>query len=162
MRLAWMIASLGLLAPASAAAAQSCWPVRVLVELRNASGQRVDPVVLDSVVVTSGTVRERVDFQRSPPRAARADTAGYLHFIGHGCVLRVDRVTLYHGRRVMHLDFGMEVNSNRRRGPSAFVVQAPPLHSGTFRLRWDPMEPGGAYEDPKRLPAERWERVPPD
>lgn len=162
MRLAWMIVSLGLLAPAGAAAAQSCWPVRVLVEMRGAAGRRIDPALLDSVVVTSGEERERVPFDRYGPRPARGDTARFFHHANSGCRLALDRVTLYRGRRTMHLDFGMMVDSSRRRGPSAFLIQAPPLQSATFRLRWDPMEPGGAYDDPRRLTAERWERVRPD
>lgn len=162
MRFAWIVAWLGLLAPAGAAAAQSCWPVRLLVEMRDMAGRRVDPALLDSVVVTTGGQRERVPFEQFGPRPARGDTARYFHHARSGCRLELDRVTLYRGRHAMQLDFAMVINSSQRRGPSAFLVQAPPLQTAAFRLCWDPTEPGGAYEDPLRLPDERWERVPPD
>ncbi|MBB4636866.1 hypothetical protein [Longimicrobium terrae] len=129
--------------------------------MRDLAGRRIDPALLDSVVVTSGEKRERVPFELYGPRPARGDTARYFHRGNSGCRLMLNRVTLYRGPRTMHLDFGMVLDSSRRRGPSAFLIQAPPMQSGTFRLRWDPMEPGGAFEDPQRLPAERWERVPP-
>jgi hypothetical protein len=152
------------LAAASTAGAQSCWPVAVLLEVRDEGGRRVDPAFVDSVVAerTPGhlTDAERV---RAPYQVAKArrDTTNLLQWSVSGCRLRLGRVTLYRRGQAMHLDFGMELNSERRRGPSTFQIQAPRFQPGTFRLRWDPAEPGGSDDDPQRLTDERWERTEP-
>jgi hypothetical protein len=149
----------------STAAAQSCWPVAVLLEVRDAGGRRVDPAFMDSVVTerTPGhlTDAERV---RAPYQVAgaRRDTANLLQWSISGCRLRLGRVTLYRRGQAMHLDFGMVLDSELRRGPSTFQIQGPRFEPGTFRLRWDPSEPGGSDDDPQRLTDERWERAEAD
>ncbi|HEX8386439.1 MAG TPA: hypothetical protein VF576_09660 [Rubricoccaceae bacterium] len=157
-RLLRLLVLLTLTTVVSDAEAQSCWPVAVLVEVRDPSGRRVDPASLDSVV-TREDGRERALFGRNARPPAALDTTAYVWQAGAGCRVRVDRMTLYGGGHTMHLDFGMEVDSDARRGPSSFAVQTPSLRSETFRLRWDPTEPGGTPDDPTRLTAERWERV---
>ncbi|HEY0035558.1 MAG TPA: hypothetical protein VGB66_02660, partial [Longimicrobium sp.] len=128
--------------------------------VRDSAGRRVDPAAMDSVVSdTTGAPRPlRMSAPYNPARAAR-DTANLLQWSRAGCAIRLRRVTLYSGGEAMHLDFGMEVDSERRRGPSTFQIQAPRFERGTFRLRWDPAEPGGSSDDPQRLTQERWERA---
>lgn len=161
MRKVWTMAALLCALPAGAAA-QSCWPVAVLVELRDGAGRRVDPAALDSVVTQLPGEAPEPLFARGQvrPHAAR-DTARYLWNARSGCHLEVGRISLFHGGQAMHLEFGMTVDSERRRGPSTFLVQAPPLQPGTFRLRWHPLEPGGTSAEPRRLDQGRWERTPP-
>jgi len=162
VRVASMAGLLMALTAASTAGAQSCWPVAVLLEVRDADGRRVDPAVMDSVV-TERTPSHSADAERvrAPYKAAgaRRDTANLLEWSVSGCRLWLGRVTLYRRGQAMHLDFGMELDSERRRGPSTFQIQAPRFEPGTFRLRWDPAEPGGSDDDPQRLTDERWERT---
>jgi hypothetical protein len=139
----------------AAARAQSCWPVELQVAIRDAAGRRIDPAILDSIVESSPDEAERLHPARRPPSGAKV-----LRLSRSGCRLRVDRITLFRGRRTMHLDFGIVLDSERRRGPSTFLIETPPLQTGTFRLQWDDTERGGTSEAPQRVPAERWQRVP--
>jgi hypothetical protein len=152
------------LAATSTAGAQSCWPVAVLLEVRDEGGRRVDPAFMDSVV-TVRTPQHVTDAERvrAPYHVAKAsrDTTNLLQWAVSGCRLRLGRVTLYRRGQAMHLEFGMALDSERRRGPSTFQIQAPRFQPGTFRLRWDPAEPGGSDDDPQRLTDERWEHVEP-
>ncbi len=150
------------LAAAGEARAQSCWPIRVLLEVRDSAGRRMDPAGLDSATYTVRDRAPRTMGLRGPNVRAGRDTTAALEWTGHGCHLRLQRVTLYEGGRVMNLDFDMDIDSARRLGPSAFVIRAPALEQATFRLRWDPSERGGSAEDPERLLGDRWERVAPD
>jgi len=164
VRLTWIfgIGWLLSLAAAGRVQAQSCWPIQVFLEVRDSSGRRMDPAELDSATHSvPGRTPETLGLRPPNSRAGR-DTTVALEWYGHGCHLRLYRVTLYAGGRVMNLDLGMDINSAQRRGPSAFVIRAPALQPATFRLRWDPAERGGPTEDPERLLGERWERVSPD
>jgi hypothetical protein len=158
VRLALALATL--LGTAGFARAQSCWPVEVRLEVRDASGQRIAPASLDSVITTPARGDERLR-ERSGARPAHRDTSSYLQLSGSGCRLQVDRVSLYDGAHAMHLDFDMVLDSDRRRGPSSFVIEAPPFRPGTFHLAWDPEETGGAPGAPQRLSDRRWKRVSP-
>lgn len=157
MRLAWIAGLVMTLAATSTAGAQSCWPVAVLLEVRDSAGRRVDPASMDSVVTdtTAAPAPQRMSAPYTPAPAAR-DSANLLQWSRAGCAIRLRRVSLYSGGRAMHLYFDMYVNSERRRGPSTFVVQAPPFQPGTFRLRFDPAEQGGPSRSPRRLTADRW------
>jgi hypothetical protein len=151
------------LAATSTASAQSCWPVAVLLEVRDSAGRRVDPAAMDSVVSdTTGAPRPRRMSAPYTPAPAAHDTSTVLQWSRAQCSIRLRRVTLYSGGQAMHLDFDMDVNSEKRPGASAFVVQAPPFQPGTFRLRWHRTEPGGAPRTPRRLPDDRWERTEAD
>ena len=154
---------------ARSARAQSCWPVAVLLEVRDADGTRMDPAELDSVatlpadwrpgrdgrVPRAGVAPARVRVPYGPAPAHR-EPAYLLKWSQAGCRLRIDEVTLYRGGEAMRLDFSMVVDSGLRGDPSTFVIEAPPFQSASFRLRWDPMEPGGRGDAPQRLGAERW------
>jgi hypothetical protein len=145
------------LAAAEDAFAQSCWPVAVLLEVRDSAGKRVDPTTMDSVVSDTirapRPVRVRAPFVRA---AAPRDRSTLLEWSRAGCSIQLQRVTLYSGGGAMHLEFDMHVDSELRRGPSIFVVQAPPFQPGTFRLRFHPAEPGGDSRSPRRLTDGRW------
>jgi hypothetical protein len=155
------IAGVLLFLAAAPAAAQSCSRVAVLVEVRDSAGHHLDPAALDSIITTApGSAPERELFDGRSPPPVPGDPRRYLWRSTSGCHLQVHRISFYQGDRRLHLDFDMDVNTSRRRGPHVFLIQAPPLRSGTFRLRWDPAEPGGRVEEPKRLGSERWVPVP--
>lgn len=162
MRGSLIVGLLMTLAATSTAGAQSCWPVAVLLEVRDSAGRRVDPAAMDSVVTdtTAAPAPQRMSAPYTPAPAAR-DTANLLQWSRAGCAIRLRRVSLYSGGRAMHLYFDMYVDTERRRGPSTFVVQAPPFQPGTFRLRFDPAEQGGTSQSPRRLTDDRWYRPAP-
>jgi hypothetical protein len=163
MRLPCILAFVVPLFAADGAHAQHCWPIEVRVEVRDSAGRRISPVVLDSVVtaVARGSnevpVRSRMDLSRD---GTASDTSGTLQWLTAACRLRLQRATLYASGRALHLDFNIDINTFERPGPSAFLIEAPPLQSATFRLRFDPQLRGGHSSAPRRLDAGWWERVP--
>jgi hypothetical protein len=154
-----MLAAAALLA-GTAAGAQSCHPVAVLLELRDAGGGRLDALSLDSVVTdTAGHAPPaRVVSQPYGPTAT-PDSANLLQWSASGCRLHLSAARLYRGGEEMRLDFGVRLDSETRRGPSTFLVEAPGFRGGRFRLRLDPKEAGGSERQPRRLPAGRWTEV---
>lgn len=162
MRLPCILAFVALFA-ADAAHAQHCWPIDVRVEVRDSSGRRISPVLLDSVVafVARGSaavpVRSRMEVSRE---WTASDTSGTLQWVTAACRLQLQRATLYASGRAMHLDFNIDINTLKRPGASAFQIEAPPLQSAAFRFRFDPELRGGLSSDPLRLNASSWERIP--
>ncbi|HEX8673536.1 MAG TPA: hypothetical protein VF710_16690 [Longimicrobium sp.] len=163
MRLPCILAFVVSLFAADAAHAQHCWPIEVRLEVRDPAGRRFSPVVLDSVVVVVARgsnevpVRSRVEIPRD---GTASDTSGTLQWLTAACRLRLQRATLYASGRALHLDFNIDINTFKRPGPSAFLIEAPPLQSATFRLRFGPEVRGGHSSAPRRLDASWWERVP--
>jgi hypothetical protein len=133
--------------------AQSCWPVGVLLAVRDAEGHRIDPARLDSVTTddASPAVR-RVSAAYAP--AVPGDSLTLLQWSIAGCQMKLGTVTLRLGGRSMRLVFDMMIDSERRRRASVFLFEAPPFREGTFRLRWDDAEDGGYREPP--LLRDRW------
>jgi hypothetical protein len=146
---------------ASGAAAQSCYPVAVLLAVTDAAGRRIAPPPPDSIRTFHRhhrSVEPRVvsrPYHPAPP----GDDTGLIQWSISGCRLQLDSVTVRGGGAATTLLFGMELDSERRRGPSVFLFEAPPLEGGRFRLRWDPLEPADRrWEDPG-ITRGRWTRI---
>jgi hypothetical protein len=138
-------------------AAQSCWPVGILLAVRDSTGARIDPLRLDTVV--TGQVRpltltpRRVSTPYHPAGSAE-DSLTALEWAAPGCHIELQEATLVLNGRVMRLVFDMVLDSELRRGASVFLFEAPRFKPGSFRLRWDPDEPGG-HQQPLLLRG-RW------
>jgi len=135
-----------LLLSAGSAAAQSCFPVGVLLELRDRSGARIDPLALDSVVTEDAGApylpRHEVVRAAFEP-ASQPDSLNLLSWTLSGCRLRLRTVRLYRGGEEMRLRFDVWIDSEERGRASVFIVEAPPFRSGAFRLRFDEGTPSG-------------------
>lgn len=147
-------------APAGAASAQSCWPVGVLLALRDSSGRALAPAAVDSVAVHHGHRRLAPRAVSGPYRdASGEDPASALQLALSGCRLQLDSVTLRLDGETMTLVMRMDIDSEKRRQGSVFFLEAPPFRAGRYRLRWDPDEPG-EYLHPPLIPAAgRWTRL---
>src|SRR5688500_13132186 len=99
-------------------AAQSCYPVAVLLEVRASAGGRVDPLALDSVMTTpTGGHSPAARVVREPyQQTAAPDSLNLLEWAISGCRLRVGTATLHHGGSAMRLIFDVWLDSEVRRG----------------------------------------------
>jgi hypothetical protein len=146
-----------LLAAAPAARAQSCWPVGILLAVRDAEGHRIDPARLDSVTndqTGAGIPQPEVVAPNHSP--VPGDTLKLLQWSRAGCHMQLKSVTLHLGGRVMQLVFDQIIDSEARREPSVLLFEAPAFQEGTFRVRWDPAEDAG---HPPTLLRDRWTRI---
>jgi hypothetical protein len=76
------------------------------------------------------------------------------------CRLHLDELTLTYRGKTMRLRFGIHLDSDERRGPSAFAIEAPPFRDGVFVLDWHDGEEGGRSEAPRWIRADRWRSAP--
>jgi hypothetical protein len=160
-------ACLAALASSSALPAQHCWPTLVVIVLRDSAGQVADAGRADEVTVSpqatpaadfSHGIRTVDDAWGAPPLGV--DTVPSLVWTGRGaCAIDVEQVTVRRGGQTMRLLADVHVNSLRRPGPSAWVVDTPPFRAGTYRLALCALPPGEVGA-PTLVPAAAW--VPAD
>lgn len=135
---------------ASNAAAQHCWPSTIALLLRDAHGAVIDPERLDSIAYAPEPGQE-ADFSVGPKRidvdhANSFDgTTPVLAWQGRGdCRVDVREVVLRRGREVLRLWMDLHVNTLAHPGDSSFLLEAPPLAAGTWRLDLCALPEGGA------------------
>jgi hypothetical protein len=148
---------------ATNAAAQHCWPSSVALLLRDAGGAVIDPERLDSIAQSPGP-GDDADFSVGTKRIDLDDagsfdgtTPAYV-WQGRGdCRVDVREVVLRRGREVMRLWMDLHVNTQRRPGPSSFLLEPPRFAAGTWRLDVCAL-PSGSNSRYALIPP-RWVRV---
>jgi len=134
----------GLALTATPAAAQHCWPSMIALVVSDASGAVVDPAPLmrDSVRYSPGR-GETADFvvRRAlirPLDTNRFDQPGGMPVIawyGQGaCRVDMREVVVRARGKVMRLWMDLHIDTQARPGSSSFLLKAPPLADGTWRL----------------------------
>jgi hypothetical protein len=97
-----------------------------------------------------------------PPKTRRTDPVRTLQWKTAACNIRIGRVTLFSAAQTMNLDLGVDINTLRSSGRSAYVIRAPALEAATFRLRFaHTRAAGGEMSDPRRLSQDLCEREHP-
>jgi len=158
----------GLTLATAPAAAQHCWPSSIALVVRDASGAVIDPAPLLDSVRYSPARGETADFmvRRAlirPGDTNRFDQPGgtpVIAWYGQGAC-RVDmREVVVHARgQVMRLWMDLHIDTERSPGSSTFLLEAPPLADGTWRLDVCTL-PAGESHVYAVIPA-RWVRVSP-
>jgi hypothetical protein len=140
----WLAAAavLTCLLPA-AASAQHCWPTSFALVVRGPNGAVIDPrPLLDSLRSSPASTRE-VDFRTEVINLDPGDTnadrgaSGMPAIVWYGqgaCRVDVREVVLRRGGVVMRLWMDVHLDSQRRPGPSDYLLKTPPLEDGTWRL----------------------------
>jgi hypothetical protein len=157
----------GLALAATPAAAQHCWPSIIALVVRDASGAVIDPapLVRDSVQ-WSPRRGETADFvtRRAlihPNDTNRFDREGgtpVIAWYGQGdCRVDMREVVVRARGKVMRLWMDLHVDTQAHPGSSSFLLKAPPLADGTWRLDVCRL-PDGESHVYAPIPA-RWVRV---
>lgn len=161
-RIALILAAMML--AATPAAAQHCWPSMIALVLRDANGAVIDPST-DSIRYspargeTAGFVVRRVLIRPDDTNAFdRPGGTPVMAWYGQGdCRVDMREVVIRNGGKVMRLWMDLHIDTLSRPGRSSYLLEAPPLADGTWRLDVCGLErkPGDGYEP---IPA-RWVRV---
>ena len=158
----------GLVLTAAPAAAQHCWPSMIALVVRDAQGAVIDPFPLMDSVRYSPARRETADFmvRRAlihPDDTNRFDQPGgtpVIAWYGQGdCRVDMREVVVRAQGRVMRLWMDLHIDTERRPGSSSFLLEAPPLADGTWRLDVCAL-PDGESHRYTPIPT-RWVRVSP-
>jgi hypothetical protein len=156
----------GLVLAATPAAAQHCWPSMIALVVRDANGAVIDPSPLMDSVRYSPARGETADFMVrrvliDPGDTNRFDQPGgtpVIGWYGQGeCRVDVREVVVRARGRVMRLWMDLHVDTHAHPGPSSFLLKAPPLADGTWRLDVCAL-PEGSSHAYAPIPA-RWVRV---
>ena len=134
----------GLALAATPAAAQHCWPSMIALVVRDANGAVIDPAPLmrDSVRYSPGR-NETADFMVrraliDPNDTNRFDQPGGMPVIawyGQGaCRVDMREVVIRARGKVMRLWMDLHIDTEAHPGASSFLLKAPPLADGTWRL----------------------------
>lgn len=162
-----LLAVAGLALSAARAAAQHCWPSIIALELRDASGAVIDPAPLMPDSVRWSPPRgESADFMTRRVLIHPGDTNAFnqpggtpmIAWYGQGdCRVDMREVVVRAGGHVMRLWMDLHIDTERHPGRSSYLLKAPPLADGTWRL--DVCElPRGAEFGYASIPL-RWVRV---
>jgi hypothetical protein len=159
-------AAAALVLAASPAAAQHCWPASIAVVLRDERGAVLDPRPLMDGASYSPRGTQAVDFAVRvalihPLDANAFDQPGGIPAItwsGRGaCRVDIREVVLRRGPAVMRLWMDLHVDTERRPGPSDYILKAPQFAAGTWRLDVCGVPAGGRNHYAPIPP--RWVRV---
>ncbi|HYH82361.1 MAG TPA: hypothetical protein VEX86_21395 [Longimicrobium sp.] len=147
----------------SNAAGQHCWPSSIALVVSDARGAVLDLERLDSIAY-SPEPGDDADFAVG---TRRIDVTGRSWFEGStpallwqgrgDCRVDVREVVLRRGEEVMRLWMDLHIATQRRPGPSAYLLRPPPFAAGTWRLDVCELpfgKTGGRAEIPPR-----WVRV---
>ena len=148
---------------AAPAAAQHCWPASISLLVRDPHGGVFDPERLDSLDF-SPKPGEESRFAVHPERIEAGDASvvqgptPVLTWSAQGrCRVDMREVVLREGAAVMRLWMDFHIDTLRRPGASRYLLETPPLATGTWRLdvcALPPGRPGGRAV----IPAQ-WVRV---
>ena len=143
MRRIILVAAAVMLA-ATPAAAQHCWPSMIALVVRDANGGVIDPAPLmrDSVRYSPGR-GETADFVVRRALIHPNDTNSFdrpggtpvIAWYGQGaCRVDMREVVVRARGKVMRLWMDLHIDTQARPGSSSFLLKAPPLADGTWRL----------------------------
>jgi hypothetical protein len=159
----------GLTLAATPAAAQHCWPSMIALVVRDADGAVINPAPLMRDSVRYSPARgETADFvvRRAlirPLDTNRFDQPGGMPVIawyGQGaCRVDMREVVVRARGKVMRLWMDLHIDTQARPGSSSFLLKAPPLADGTWRLDVCAL-PEGESHVYTPIPT-RWVRVSP-
>ena len=158
----------GLVLAATPAAAQHCWPSMIALVVRDARGAVIDPLPLMDSVRYSPARGETADFvvRRAlirPGDTNRFDQPGgtpVIAWYGQGaCRVDMREVVVRARGKVMRLWMDLHIDTQARPGSSSFLLKAPPLADGTWRLDVCAL-PEGESHVYTPIPT-RWVRVSP-
>ncbi|HSU13164.1 hypothetical protein [Longimicrobium sp.] len=142
MRFPLLIAAVATLA-ASPLAAQHCWPTSIALVVRDPRGAVLDPRPLMDSLSYAPARGQGADFQVRAARIHPDDTNEFdqpggipvIVWYGQGdCRVDVREVVLRRGGAVMRLWMDLHLDSERRPGPSDYLLKAPQFAAGTWRL----------------------------
>jgi hypothetical protein len=131
----------GLMLAATPAAAQHCWPSMIALVLRDANGAVIDPR-MDSIRY-SPPRRETADFVVRRALIHRDNTNAFdqpggmpvVAWHGQGdCRVDMREVVVRGNGKVMRLWMDLHIDTQARPGRSTYLLEAPPLADGTWRL----------------------------
>lgn len=131
----------GLTLAATPAAAQHCWPSIIALVLRDASGAVITPP-MDSVRYAPAR-RETADFVVRRALIRAGDTNAFdqpggtpvVAWYGQGdCRVDMREVVVRGGGKAMRLWMDLHIDTQARSGRSSYLLEAPPLAEGTWRL----------------------------
>lgn len=137
------LAALGLVLAASPAAAQHCWPSMIALVVRDARGEVMNPGPLMDSLRYSPARRETADFVVRAALVHPGDTNAFdqpggtpsIVWYGQGdCRVDMREVVLRAPGVVMRLWMDLHLDTQRRPGPSSYLLKTPPLANGTWRL----------------------------
>ena len=156
----------GLALVASHGAAQHCWPSMITVVVRDAGGAVIDPAPLMDSLRFSPAPGKTADFMTrralvDPHDTNRFDQPGgtpVIAWYGQGdCRVDMREVVLRARGKVMRLWMDLHVDTRAHPGRSSYLLEAPPLADGTWRL--DVCRLPSAKTDGYALIPGRWVRV---
>jgi len=134
----------GLALSAARAAAQHCWPSIIALELRDERGAVIDPLPLMRDSVQWSPVRgETADFMTRRALIHPQDTNAFeqpggtpvIAWYGQGdCRVDMREVVVRARGHVMRLWMDLHIDTERHPGRSSYLLKAPPLADGTWRL----------------------------
>jgi len=128
---------------ATPAAAQHCWPSMIAVVVRDANGAVLDPGPSMRELHYSPGRNETADFMVrraliDPNDTNRFDQPGGMPVIawyGQGaCRVDMREVVIHAQGKVMRLWMDLHIDTEAHPGASSFLLKAPPLADGTWRL----------------------------
>ena len=131
----------GLMLAATPAAAQHCWPSMIALVLRDANGAVIDPS-RDSIRYSPAR-GETADFMVRRVLIRPGDTNSFdrpggmpvMGWYGQGaCRVDMREVVVRGNGKVMRLWMDLHIDTQAHPGSSTFLLEAPPLADGTWRL----------------------------
>lgn len=127
---------------ATPAAAQHCWPSTIALVIRDANGAVIDPS-RDSVRYSPTQQEARADFVVRRVLIRPNDTNAFersggtpvMAWYGQGaCRVDMREVVVRGNGKVMRLWMDLHIDTQAHPGSSTFLLEAPPLADGTWRL----------------------------